>query len=92
MKLFFEFKFKGVFKNWPGGINENKAGSCPKCGSEVICQYAEEGSADFVDVYSHVCTNPDCDYELYQEFFSVGMSSRSETGPNPCPFCNRAVD
>ena len=77
-------------KNWNSCGSVADAGTCPKCGASVICEYREAGSADFLDVYTHECT--DCSFSLYAEKFSVGMSSRSESKADNCPFCSRAVE
>lgn len=62
---------------------------CHLCGSKMECIYTEEGSSDFLDVYKHICK---CGYEECIETYHVGMSSREEDGPDPCPFCGRKVE
>lgn len=80
------------FVGWQGHYSKVTLDTtCPKCGAETICMYADFGSADFVDVYEHLCSNPNCDFSLKEESFSAGMTSRDEVGPENCPFCGREV-
>jgi len=81
------------FRSWPYRINDTKVigNNCPKCGSNVLCAYAETGTTDFCDTYHHICMNPTCDYIEKIDKFGIGMGDREEFGPSPCPYCSRKI-
>jgi hypothetical protein len=85
-------KENSEFKFWSGMISTeilNKA--CPKCGTNILCAYSEMGVSDFCDTYHHICVNNECDFIKKRDEFGIGMGTREESGPTPCPFCNREV-
>lgn len=80
------------FKDWPHHINMRIInGSCPKCGADVLCAYADMGVNEYCDTYHHICMNSSCDYLQKKDISGIGMSEREIFGPAPCPYCRRAI-
>lgn len=80
------------FGDWPRGADHTiLRNSCPKCGSDVLCAYADMNRVDFLDTYHHICMNTACDFMEKKCEYAVGMGAREESGPSPCPFCGRTL-
>lgn len=80
------------FRNWPRSVDRViLSNSCPKCGSDVLCVYADMSSTDFCDTYNHICMDSKCDFIERKDIFGISMGGREEHGPSPCPFCERNV-
>jgi hypothetical protein len=80
------------FRKWEKSVNKAIiTEKCPKCGSIVVCAYADMGTTEFCDTYNHICLNAACDYLKKKEVFNISMGDRDTTGAAPCPFCGRKV-
>lgn len=85
-------KNESDFKYWQNEINIKVIKyACSKCGSDMLCCYADMGTTEFNDTYNHICMNPECNNILKKDIFGISMSSRDKEGPCECPFCNRKL-
>ena len=62
---------------------------CPKCLSEITCEYLGDlGALDFYYTWKHKCTNSNCDYNReFSTYESSGYTGPSQ-GAGKCPGCN----
>ncbi|MDM8555827.1 hypothetical protein QUF75_13935 [Desulfococcaceae bacterium HSG7] len=85
-------KVNSDFRMWPGSIDAKiLKQNCPKCGSNLVCGYADMGTTEFVDTYHHICMAPDCDFIAKKDEFGLSMGERDNFGQSDCPFCRRNV-